>query len=92
MGAARTQTAKKNITIVHIHCIKQYYEHILAGNNSLRLKFLTNMELLSHKMLTDGPNLFCWRNKLIYILEGLRVSTFLENVHFWVNYPLKTRL
>ncbi len=26
-----------------------------------------------------------WRNKLILILEGLRVSEFSANVHFWVN-------
>ncbi len=27
-----------------------------------------------------------WRNKLIYILDGLRVITFSANLNFWVNY------
>ncbi len=27
-----------------------------------------------------------WRNKLIYILDGLRVITFSANFNFWVNY------
>ncbi len=30
-----------------------------------------------------------WRNKLICILDGLRVITFSANVHFWVNYSFK---
>ncbi len=30
-----------------------------------------------------------WRNRLIYILDGLRVSTFSANFHFWVNYSFK---
>ncbi len=29
-----------------------------------------------------------WRNKLIYILDGLRVSTFSTNFHLYVNYCL----
>ncbi len=29
------------------------------------------------------PNLFWWRNKLIYISNGLRLSTFSANFHFW---------
>ncbi len=29
-----------------------------------------------------------WRNKLIYILNGLRVNTFSANFHFWVNLRL----
>ncbi len=30
-----------------------------------------------------------WRNKLIYILDGLRVSTFSASFLFWVNYSFK---
>ncbi len=30
-----------------------------------------------------------WRNKLILILDGLRVSTFTAHFHFWVNYSFK---
>ncbi len=33
-----------------------------------------------------------WRNKLIYILHGLRLSTFSANFHFWVNYSFKHML
>ncbi len=33
--------------------------------------------------------LFWWRNKLTYILDGLRARTFSANFHFWVNYPFK---
>ncbi len=39
---------------------------------------------------SDGTHsLTCWRNKLIYILVGLRKSNFSANVQFWVNYYLK---
>ncbi len=30
-----------------------------------------------------SPNLFWWRSKLIYILEGLRVRKFSANFNFW---------
>ncbi len=33
-----------------------------------------------------SPNLFWWRNKLIYILDELGVSTFSANLSFCVNY------
>ncbi len=36
-----------------------------------------------------SPNLFWWKNKLLYILDGLRRSTFSANFHFWVNYFFK---
>ncbi len=32
---------------------------------------------------------FWWRNKFIYISDGLRVSTFSGNFHFWVSYSFK---
>ncbi len=32
-----------------------------------------------------------WRNKLIYILDGLRVRTFSANFLFWVNYSFNLR-
>ncbi len=31
------------------------------------------------------------RNKLIYILDGLRVSKFSANLNFWVKYSIKNR-
>ncbi len=30
----------------------------------------------------------CTGSKLVYILGGLRMSTFSSNFHFWVNYSL----
>ncbi len=36
--------------------------------------------------MQSSPNLFWRRNKLIYILDDLRVSTFSANVIFCVNY------
>ncbi len=30
-----------------------------------------------------------WRKTLVYISDGLRVSTFSANVHFWVNYKME---
>ncbi len=36
-----------------------------------------------------SPNLLRWRNKLIYILDGLKESKFSANVHFWLNYSFK---
>ncbi len=33
-----------------------------------------------------SPNLFWWRNKLIYILDALWESTLSAIFHFWVNY------
>ncbi len=37
-----------------------------------------------------SPNVFRWKNKLIYILGGLRMSKFSANFHFWVNYSLNS--
>ncbi len=50
-----------------------------------------NLALLAHNMdpLQMSPNLFRWRNKLIYILDGLRVSKYSANFHFLVNYSFK---
>ncbi len=38
-----------------------------------------------------SPNQFWWRNKLIFVWNILRVSTFSANVHFWVNYSYKNK-
>ncbi len=34
---------------------------------------------------------FWWRNKLMFILDGLRVSTFSATFNFWVNYLLYSK-
>ncbi len=36
-------------------------------------------------LLSKWSNLIQWRNKLIYVLDGLRMSTFPEKFHFGVN-------
>ncbi len=38
------------------------------------------------------PNQFWWRNKLFYILDGLTVSTFSANFHFWLNYSFNGQM
>ncbi len=38
-----------------------------------------------------SPNLFWWRNKLIYISNGLRMTKYSANFHFLVNYFYKVR-
>ncbi len=56
----------------------------------IRLSFWRHAFTAEHPM----PRHWCrntflqiwWRNKLIYISDGLRVSTFSANFHFWVNY------
>ncbi len=42
-----------------------------------------------HTWCKISPNLLWWRNKLIYMLDGLMVSIFSTNFHFWVNYSFK---
>ncbi len=43
---------------------------------------------LVSKWCNISPNLLWWRNKLIYMLDGLMVSTFKKKL-FWVNYSFK---
>ncbi len=35
-----------------------------------------------------SSNLFQWSNKLIYILDGMKESTFSADFYFWMNYSL----
>ncbi len=48
-----------------------------------------------HPFTTEDPlarvsqNLFWWRNKFIYILDGLGVNIFTVNISFWVNCSFK---
>ncbi len=44
---------------------------------------LFGLSFWRHPFTAEDP-LFLWRNKLIYILDDLRVSTFAANFHFWV--------
>ncbi len=44
-----------------------------------------------HCRASDGMTFLqiWWRNKLIYISDGLRMSTFTAHFYFWVNYSFK---
>lgn len=42
-----------------------------------------------HRGCTAEQVLQVLRNKLVYILDGLRVSTFSADLHFWVNCSFK---
>ncbi len=42
----------------------------------------------SHVMLHFSKS--WWRNKLIYILDGLRMSIYSVNFHFWVNFSFNS--
>ncbi len=57
----------------------------LAWRHNLTLCFVRNKSrcVWCH---TISPNLLWWRNKLIYILDDLRVK-----VHFWVNYSFRNK-
>ncbi len=41
--------------------------------------------------MLNSPNMFWWRNKFIYILDGLWVSTFSANFLFWMNYSFNPK-
>ncbi len=45
----------------------------------------TAEDTLLSKWCNDTFLQIWWRNKLIYILDGLRGTTFTANFHFWVN-------
>ncbi len=57
------------------------------------LSFWRHPFTAEHPLLSNWCNAtflqIWWRNKLIYILDGLRVSTFSAHFHFWVNYYFK---
>ncbi len=83
MGAVRMRvlTADKNITIIHklIRCLDSHSD----GTHSLQsIHFLSNWWNATFLQTW-------WWNKLILILDGLRVSTFSANHHFWLNYSFK---
>ncbi len=58
---------------VFISCLDSHSD----GTHSLQRVHWWTSDVIS-------PNLLQWGNKLI--LNGLRVSTFLANLNFWVNY------
>ncbi len=66
--------------------------HILARRNGLKLKSLNDGFAYYKHAASDSRYLMLNLSKsvlikkLIYILDGLRVSIFSANVPFWVNY------
>ncbi len=57
----------------------------LFGLSFWRHPFTAEHPLLRHGYRDTFLQIW-WRNKLIFILDGLRVSAFLGHFHFWVNY------
>ncbi len=51
-----------------------------------RHPFIVEIHCWASDAMLISPNLFLWRNKLIYILDGLRMSKFLANLHFCLNF------
>ncbi len=41
---------------------------------------------ISEQVCYISPNLFWWRNKIIYISDGLKLSKLWASFNFWVNY------
>ncbi len=60
---------------VFISCLDSFWRHPFTVEHPLVSKWYIS------------PNLFCWRNKLLFVLGDLRVNTFSGIFHFWVNYP-----
>ncbi len=61
-----------------IHC-RAYIDSHSDGTHSLQSIHCWDTDAMLHFSKSD----------LILILDGLMVSTFSENVHFWVKYKLR---
>ncbi len=71
--------------VVWITCGLLWCFYQLFGLSFSRHPFTAEDSLLS-KWCNDTFLQIWWGNKLIYILDGLRVSTFSANFNFLVNY------
>ncbi len=71
--------------VVWITCGLLWCFYQLFGLSFWRHPFTAEHPLLSKWWNATFLQIW-WRNKLIYILDDLRVSTFSANVHFWLNY------
>ncbi len=69
---------------VFISCLGSHSD----GTHSLQRIHCWASDVMLH-FFQIFSNLFQWRNKLLYILDGLRVSTFSTNLIFWVNDSFK---
>ncbi len=76
--------------VVWITCGLLWCFYQLFGLSFWRHPFTAEHPLLRH-WCRDTFLQTWWRNKLIYISDGLRVSTFSAHVHFWVNYSFKAQ-
>ncbi len=90
-------TAEHPLTLIltaPIHCRASIDSHS-DGTHSLQsihwLSFWRHPFTAEHPLLRhwrrDKFLQIWWRNKLLYILDGLRLSTFSAHCNFWVNYP-----
>ncbi len=66
-----------NCCDVFISCLDSHFN----GTHSLQRSMWCNDNI--------SPNLFWWRNKLIYIIDGPRMSTFSASLHFRVHCSFK---
>ncbi len=55
-------------------------------SNSDGTHSLQSIHWWASDVMLNFSNLFWWRNKLICILDGLRLSIFPANFHFWMSY------
>ncbi len=73
--------------VVWITCGSLWCFYQLFGLSFWRHPFTAEHPLLSKWCNATFLQIW-WRNKLIYILDGLRVNTFSANFHFQVNYEV----
>ncbi len=75
--------------VVWITCGLLWCFYQLFGLSFWRHPFTADDPLLSKWWNASFLQIW-WRNTLIHILDGLRVSTFSANFHFWVNFIFNT--
>ncbi len=75
--------------VMWINCGLLWCFYQLFGLSFWRHPFTAEDPLVS-KWCNATYHQIWWRNKLIFILDGLRVRTFSANVNFWVNYFFNT--
>ncbi len=71
-----------------------WYERTILGLSFWRHPFTAEDPSVSKWRNTKTSSNLFWetRIKLIYILDGLSMSTFSANIHFWMNYSFNSSL
>ncbi len=72
-----------NYCDVFISCLDSHSD----GTHSLQIE-----DILVNKWFNARFLQIWWRNKFIYFLDGMIVSTFSANFNFWLNYSFKEHL